>query len=126
MCNFCYKILGPTTFHKESECALKQSAICPLCGPGKHFLNNCPIKTKRVSSTQEVIPSVSRSENPPSILLSNSNSGYIEYIKLHKLEIQSTNTKNRLLVESHLQQRGYVVVYPPSTPHMYYMIPLTN
>jgi hypothetical protein len=116
MCKFCYPILGYTVTHKESECALRQSAVCSVCGPSMHFDKDCPKLPRPVSDSQKAIPSI----HPlipldPTYFIAHSNQGYIEYRKLHMLEKTDLSVKiekNRTIVEEHLKKRGYVLKNP--------------
>jgi len=113
MCKFCYDILGPTIPHKESDCALKQASVCPICGPCSHFLEDCPKKIKQAPySTTIETPSFDTNTEMP-YLMGDTHLGYIEYQKVHKLEVYSRLEKNKLSVEEHLKTRGFKLVLPP-------------
>jgi hypothetical protein len=112
MCTFCQSILGCTKPHKESECALKQAAICPHCGPGLHFLEDCPIKPCKIPKQQKVLPSIQPADHPNELFMSSSNLVYIEYLKLHKQEYHVQLEKNRCAVEAHLATRGLRLIQP--------------
>jgi len=116
MCKFCYPILGYTVTHKESECALRQSTVCSVCGPSMHFDKDCPKLPRPISDSQKAIPSVIVSTTlDPTYFIAHSNQGYIEYRKLHMLEKTDLSVKiekNRTIVEEHLKKRGYVLKNP--------------
>jgi hypothetical protein len=112
MCKFCFSILGNTKPHKETECALKQAAVCPHCGPGTHFLSDCPVSPKLISKKQKVLPSLQPYEPVNGIVLEHSNLGYIEYLKLYKQDYVSQIDKNRATVEAHLLKRGLILLNP--------------
>jgi hypothetical protein len=113
MCKFCYDILGPTIPHKESDCALKQASVCPICGPCTHFLADCPKKIKQISYSTTIEESRFDTRTDDPYLMGDTNLGYIEYQKLHKLEVHSRSEKNKLIVEEHLKTRGFKLVVPP-------------
>jgi hypothetical protein len=114
MCKFCYEILGPTIPHTEADCALKQSTVCPICGPCTHFLSECPKRGKQGPfSTDPIEHPVEPTPKLYPVLMGDTNSGYLEYQKIHKLELQSRIEKNRSIVEDHLKTRGYRLVHPP-------------
>jgi len=112
MCSFCKQFPGITLPHTEEDCAVKQSAICPVCGPGLHFAEDCPL---------DIVPFQKEYEEPlwnreptaiASILLGHTNAGYLEYQKLYKLETHQKIEKNRAIVEAHLESRGFRLVNP--------------
>ncbi len=107
MCKFCDNILGPGGFqHAESDCPLKQGCYCPVCGPGTHFPIHCPHKPKRASRFASAIQS---DQIPPitqkTLVMADSNSGYVEYLKQHGLEIHRKQQDNADAVAKHLMSR---------------------
>jgi len=109
MCNFCYPILGYTKPHSEEACALKQATRCPTCGPSTHFKKDCPKRSKPISTGFRAIPSSSVPSHILVYTMTHSNSVYTEYLKLYRLETSTSIDKNRKVVESHLQKRGYTL-----------------
>lgn len=108
MCKFCDPILGSGGFvHTEAECPLKQGCYCPVCGPGTHFPIDCPHKPKRVSRFANAI----RSDTPTPIvqkthIMADLNTGYVEYLKQHGLEIYRKQEDNRAAIARHLMSRA--------------------
>ena len=107
MCKFCDPILGPGGFaHTEAECPLKQGCYCPVCGPGTHFPIHCPHRPKRASRFAPAITSVTPAPiTTKTIVMEDSNSGYVEYLKQHGLEIYRKQSDNRDAVAEHLLSR---------------------
>jgi hypothetical protein len=113
MCKFCVSVLGPHCKpHNENECPLKKSSYCSLCGPGKHFSKDCPMKPKKISV---YIPSIKSIIKDKIYYLSNSNEVYIEYLRFHNLSFDMTLAKNKLLIQIHLQSKGYTLRNPITT-----------
>lgn len=110
MCVVCAKILGPHCKpHEESACPLKKAMYCSSCGKGKHFTKDCPRRSS-ANKTPE-IPSI-KPQAQHTYQLSNKIDVYIEYLRANNQEFGLTLTKNRELVQKHLQTRGYVLVNP--------------
>jgi hypothetical protein len=112
MCTFCEAILGPTKPHTESDCALKQSAYCPHCGPGLHFRDQCPLAPQSIPASAAVIPSIPARDQPNGFLLPNTNAAYAEYLKLYKQPMHTQLEKNRAAVEAHLAGRKLILQHP--------------
>ncbi len=115
MCNFCEPILGGDCLpHEESECALKQSAYCPLCGFGLHFQRQCPkLPRKRLAPRALPIASVEAAPQPNAVVMSHTNAEYIEYLKTANVMPEKKIDDNRRLVSIHLSSKGKVVANPP-------------
>jgi hypothetical protein len=110
MCVICVKILGPHCKpHEESACPLQKAMHCSLCGKGKHFTKNCPLRSG--ANKTEEIPSI-KPEAQRTYLLSHKIDVYIEYLRVNGQDFGPTLIKNRELVQNHLLTRGYVLVNP--------------
>jgi len=114
MCNTCYKILGPHCKpHEESACPLRKAMYCSICGKGKHFTNDCPLRSN--ANDTKVITSV-KCEAKNTYSLQHKIDVYIDYLRANNQEFGSTLLLNRNLVERHLLTRGYILVNPYKTP----------
>lgn len=114
MCKICEPIFGYGGLpHTEEMCAFRQGAYCSVCGPGTHYASYCPLKPKKISDKAKPIVSVEEPvETPPSILMSNTNEGYVEYLRQNGLDTSKKPQENRSRVEKHLAPR-LKLVNPP-------------
>ena len=122
MCDFCAPIVGRGgLWHTEKDCAVKQSAHCPLCGPGTHFKSMCPKRRKPMSPHAKPIASSKPPCNPPHMFMSDSNQGYCEYLRQNGLDIERKQSDNRSAVQQHLlsQDPPLLLVNPPAMIPVY-------
>jgi len=88
---------------------------CSICGKGRHFMKDCPFKSKSLKKTY--IPSL-KPEAVNSYLLPNKNIVYIEYLRSRGKDFDLNLVKNRMLVKAHLalpENGGLVLVNPIET-----------
>ena len=117
MCDFCIPIVGRGGMaHTVKDCAIKQSAHCPHCGPGTHFRSGCPKKRKPLSPNAPAIASIKSAKQPPHLYMSDSNQGYCEYLRQNGLATDKKPAENRAAVQKHLltQEQPLVLVNPPA------------
>ncbi len=115
MCDWCLPIFGKrATPHKPSECCVKQSTFCVVCGPNTHFDSCCPKRNFAAKEIQIVIPCASPPIKPKrSFFMQGTNEGYIEFLKAHKQPHDKNIQVNKLRVEAILAERGCVLSLPP-------------
>ncbi len=116
MCKFCEPILGKGCLpHTEDECALKQSAYCPLCGRGQHFQDQCPKQARRkLGYGIPVIKTVSSQEQKPALIMSGRTEEYNEYLK-RAGQTKAKKGEAERLVREDLGSRGMVLQTTPLT-----------
>lgn len=116
MCDFCASILGRGGFpHTQKDCALKQSAHCPLCGPGTHFRNACPKKGKPLAPLAKPVASLPPPKQPNHLFMADTNQGYCEYLRQNELPVERKQADNRAAVQRHLMTLDppLLLVNPP-------------
>ena len=116
MCDFCAPLLGRGGLkHTEKECALKQSAHCPLCGPGTHFRTMCPKKTKSPSPNAKPIASLKPPRQSNHMFMADTNQGYCEYLRQNDIPVERKQADNRMAVQEHLMSLDppLLLVNPP-------------
>jgi hypothetical protein len=120
MCETCKPIVGTLARkHTTSECPLKQSAYCGLCGTRGHFGSDCSYRSWSQPPQQtpltELPPPSSTNPLKPYCMV-DSNDAYCEYLKLYGEDQSSKKDANQARVKLHLKERGYRLVHPPSKP----------
>ena len=116
MCDFCIPIVGRGgQRHTEKDCAVKQSAHCPLCGPGTHFRSMCAKRRKPMAPNAKAIASVKPPKQPNHMFMADSNQGYCEYLRQNGIEIEKKQSDNRSAVQDHLLslEPPQLLVNPP-------------
>ena len=111
MCPKCLSVLGPHCRpHAEENCPLIKSATCSVCGKGKHFQKDCPLKAT-VSPTKD-IPNIPIKDLTKIYYMAHSSAVYIEYLQLWGIEITTNILRNRAIIAKHLLENGYTLVNP--------------
>jgi hypothetical protein len=110
MCNLCLPILGPNCRpHTEIDCPIKKAMNCSICGKGKHFMKDCPLKSENIKNIY--MPSI-KLNTSNTYNLSNKNTVYIEYLRSRGQQFEIPIAINRKLVQSHLLKNGYILANP--------------
>lgn len=110
MCKICLPILGPNCRpHTELECPVQKAMNCSICGKGKHYMKECPLKSENVNNIY--MPSV-KTNAINTYILSNKNTVYIEYLRSRGQAFDIPIIINRKLVQAHLIKKGYILVNP--------------
>lgn len=118
MCSICKPILGNIGGipHNETQCALKQGCFCPVCGPSTHLPRFCPKKSHAVlPRNAKPIESLPPIDHPPSLIMADTNDGYIEYLKQNGLTTSRKISENKKYVQNHLESREppYILLNTP-------------
>jgi hypothetical protein len=114
MCDWCLPIFGKrATPHKPSECCVKQSTFCVVCGPNTHFDSCCPKRNFAAKEAEHVIPCELPSRKPKRpFFMQGTNEGFIEFLKAHNQPHDKNIQVNRLRVEAILTARGCILTLP--------------
>ncbi len=107
MCSICKPILGTTGGipHTESQCALKQGCFCPVCGPSTHLPRLCPKKARAIFPRAEPIEGLPPIQHPPSLIMADTNEGYMEFLKQNELSVLKKSSENKSRIEEQLKSR---------------------
>jgi hypothetical protein len=112
MCLICEPILGRGCLpHTEETCALRQGSYCPTCGIGTHFPRFCPKKARRIRADPiiESVPVIPQAY----ITISDTNEGYVEFLKQNGMTISKKFQENKDSVYEHFASRNIIVRNPP-------------
>lgn len=119
MCDYCLPIFGRSGKpHDITSCVLRQSAMCVICGPGKHETSECPRRRK-----QPIVEDIPLPNKPASTqntlrpyFLSGTTESYIEFCKVHDINIDRHKETNERRIRLYLEARGLTLSTPVKPP----------
>jgi hypothetical protein len=118
MCDYCLPIFGRGAKpHNITSCVLRQSAMCVICGPGKHETSECPRRNQnKVTSESVQSICIRKPGKDRPYFLSGTAESYIEFCKVHDINIDRHKETNERRIRLYLEARGLTLSTPVKPP----------